>query len=173
MMAMPSSINLIVYSPHRFAARLTVSPLTMISELRSRFPIGSSHFVCNGEILMDTMTFAFYHIREMEVIVVVPGSVSEAQKWMPVTEDSDSLSEKVQFILNPRTSVEIARLKDLALAQEHRRPGPCRRIRSVSERAIAHPTESFPLKVDYPALDGPNCEPLPVGWAMVEGDRKN
>jgi hypothetical protein len=155
-----------VYFPGRFVVRLSVSPTARISYLRSLIRDSTSSFVYNGEILNDAMTFAFYRIRELETIVVVPAS-SEVEKWAQLTRDADAFQERIQFILNEDTARETARIRDMMLTKVERRPRPFRRLcLSVDAWPTRPPSaiDAVPMKIDYAPAQGPSCDPLPAAW---------
>jgi hypothetical protein len=120
------------------------------------------------------MTFSFYRIREMDVIVAVSGSNADALKWTKVTEESDTFQERIHFILNPGTARELSRLRDLIALRfdgnsPRLRPPPIPKIRRVER------PPSTPLIIDYRRADQPCCDPLPAEWALpapADAERK-
>jgi hypothetical protein len=158
-----SLLTVIVYAPGRFAVKLPISPFAEVSELRSHINLGSSIFVWKGQLLLDRMTFAFYRICQMDVIVAVPGPVLEAEKWTKVTEEAEAFQERVHFILNAGTALELARLRDLRhLRADAQGIGLRRPTTAWTGRAESPP--SPPLTIDYRAPDHPSCDPLPAEW---------
>jgi hypothetical protein len=162
----PALLPLGVYFPGRFVVRLSVLPTARISYLRTVIRDSTSALIYNGELLNDAMTFAFYRIREFEIIVVVP-SHAAVERWAQVTRDADAFQERIHFILNEDTARETARIRDMMLTKVERRPRPFRRLCSALDLWPARPAagDAAPLRIDYPRADGPSRDPLPAAWA--------
>jgi hypothetical protein len=83
--------------------------------------------------------------------------------WISVTRDSDSFNDSLQWMLNPNTTGESARLRDLHFLNIERRPRVLLKMSATfaKEQSAA---QSPALVMDYSMPTRPSCQPLPVPW---------
>jgi hypothetical protein len=148
---------------------VNVHSTDLISELRKIVLVESPVFICKGQVLSETNSFAFYGIRDNEAIVILPNDCPDPDlvRWNCLTRDSDRFNERIRSIMDPRTQNEVSRLKDLILFKLERRPRQFQRWCAASCRPIPlslHEQVSDPISISYIRPDNVSCEPLPVIW---------
>jgi hypothetical protein len=147
--------------------RASVVPFHKIICLAKLFPEQVVDFVWNGEILLQTMTFLFYHIMPRSSIVVLPDESREkAGHWLSVTGDTDAFNERIEFALNPKTRAEAARLRDARLWRVDQRGRAALKCIDMFEfnQPKCSGQHRAKLNVDSSASLCPSAEPLPVAW---------
>jgi hypothetical protein len=137
----------------------------MIADLRTLVRAGPSHFVHNGELLLESMPFSFYGIRDKDTIVVVPAPSPEVPRWRQITLDPGDLQERVDRILNQETARETARLRDLMRTRVERKQRQMGDLGSFLE--LENREKTPPLRIDYPVPEAPSCDPLPSAWGEM------
>lgn len=165
-MMAPTRVPLMVYVPCRFVVKLNLSLSDKVSDLRRVLKIGNGQFslIFQGQLLSDSMSLDAYHIKERDTIVAIPTSKeTEVDKWMTITKDVDTFHEKIHFMANEQTAREAGRIRDLIMTKIERKPRSFRKL-CESVQSVQRPIvpKSIDLVVDYPKLDGPCCEPLPL-----------
>jgi hypothetical protein len=164
--SLPSPILLYAYFPGRCIVQVHVNPQSQISDLHHYFPSENVTFVANGIRLADSDTFQSCAIRDKDVIIAIPASApANIPRWCALSEDSEAFAEQVGFLVNQRTSREVARLRDFQMTRVDRRPRQFRRY--VSNFQTAHqPFSSRPgpgLSIGESA-SAPSVAPLPTLW---------
>ena len=162
-------IPLLVYFPGRCIVRVTVSPKATIDDLRrsTRIPKMSVDFIANGQILIEGRPFSYFRLSTGDVIVAISKKSENAEisKWMSMTRDSESFSERISSIIDPNTAREAARLRDFQMLRMERKPNCYRRLTSSLKTQLL--CDSFAYQtvvVDHNINSQPNTDPLPVLW---------
>jgi hypothetical protein len=121
------------------------------------------------------MTFESYGIKDGDAIVALPvgesTSICATSLWLNATRDSESFNESVRWMLDPRTSIEAARLRDLHYIHcEGRRGDGWNRRCSAYIRATAAggAGRTGETVTSYENGDRPSTDALPTLWDASE-----
>lgn len=151
--------------------RLISARLTgQIKALQGLWPESPKRFIFNGVELVENMTFQFYEIGDGDSIIALPAeqgdSVFSTQQWLSLTRDSDNFNNSMRWMLDPRTSNEASRLRDLHLMKMERKRKVFMRMCApfVNEGTAASSVGS--TNTSYDAASEPSTEALPVFWAV-------
>lgn len=132
-------------------------------------------FIWNGIALMDTETFGSYGIQEKDIIVSIPADTNDSSKWLTLTRDSESFSDRIASVMDQSTAKEASRLRDFQITRMERKPRTYRRLITNYERAMtespvtSRSTEKFVTKMPQFTLAAPSVDPLPIIWD-TDGD---
>ena len=89
-------------------------------------PDSAVRFIFNGVQLLESNTFESYGIKDGDSIIALPAdqtdSIITTHQWLNLTRDSDTFNDCMRWMLDPRTSGEASRLRDLHLMKMERRP---------------------------------------------------
>ena len=168
---------ILVYVPGCCVARININLKSKISELRFFVPSQSSiTFLFNGQILLENFSFEFYGIKPLDIVVIVQQSQQDdSTKWISLTKDNDSFTDRISSIINQKTSREAARLRDFQLIRMERKPKTFRKLCSAKMTRMSNSnsyniynlyqdTNSIKTNIDYKKSDSPNTEELPSFW---------
>jgi hypothetical protein len=161
-------IELKICSPHQPVRIVSARLSGKIQALQSLWPSNPRKLIFNGHELLDAMTFESYGIRDGDSIVALPvdpnESVYRTNHWLSLTRDCESFNEALEWMLNPRTSLEAARLRDVHHLRAENMPRTFARwvapLAGRGERSPATPSS----RVDYAPPTEPAAEALPVPW---------
>jgi hypothetical protein len=163
-------VELKVCSPQQPVRLISARLSGQIRALQTLWPKAPMRFIYNGVELIEAMTFHFYGIRDGDSILALPADGREAfegtQYWLSLTRDADGFNDTLRWMLNPKTTGELARLRDLQLAKAERRFRSFAKVYSTVLMEEGHPQGGMPLFVDYPQASEPSTLPLPVPWDM-------
>ena len=122
------------------------------------------------------MTFNFYGIRDGDSIIALPKyqfNDLKCSQWMCLSRDCDSFNEYMKWMVDPRTSDEAARIRDLHIMKMEKRPRAYIKMRypmfeendsKTDTNAIFQKIEKTNLDLSQNKSDAPSEEPLPVLW---------
>lgn len=108
----------------------------------------------------------------------------EVQKWIRLTQDTETFNEKMRMIVNQDNARETARLKDILLAKIERKPRYFRKLcLAVKENhnIFGVPSsrlnyfeqnrnQNSSLVIDYTSNNEPSTEPLPIFFPKTGAD---
>ena len=167
MSVLPDRIEVRICSPHQPIRLISARLSGQIKSLGTLWP-SKRIFIFNGFELLEEKTFEFYGIRTGDSIIALPINLHGldycASQWMKLTSDSESFNDHMTWMLDPNTSGEAARLRDLHVMRIERI------LRGFSKLGKAQFLECETLstpgetKVDYKRQEKPNTEALPVCW---------
>ena len=136
-----------------------------VSVLLSHFPSSNRvEFVHNGNCLNKEKSFSDQGIEANDSIIAV-FTPSESNRWCNVTKDGTDFSKKIEMALNPRTTNESARIRDLHISKfEGKRRGLLKMIKTFNfSQSLTISTVPVPKPVlDYTVKL--QASPLPVPW---------
>jgi hypothetical protein len=155
--------------PHEPVLTVLAKVSSEIEGLQTLWPNHPKIFIYKGCQLIPSMTFEGYGIRDGDSIVVLPqgeGRVhaDAAREWMNETRDNDAFNASIGSIINPVTSLQVARLRDLRWAALERRP---RQIRHLTSLVMELQQNRFtPSRTIIPCRSppAPSAEALPFIW---------
>ena len=165
----PGRVELKICSPHQ-PVRLVTARLTgQIMALQTLWPAPArKRFIFNGVELLESNTFESYGIKDGDSIIALPAdqtdSIITTHQWLNLTRDSDTFNDCMRWMLDPRTSGEAARLRDLHRMKMARRPKLFMRMCApfVGEETRSN---SLPAaNTSYANATGPSTAALPVAW---------
>jgi hypothetical protein len=165
---MSRKIQIVMYYPGRWAYRAKVSLDAHIGDLREVVPDLKVKFVFNGIILNEVMKFRLYGMKDNDLIIVVDDydSMNYKRRFEAFSKYSETFTENVFNIINPHTSRETARIRDIQLSKLDRKPKSFRRVvknqLKIMNRDVFRPLE--PLNIPEKSLN-PSTLPLPCFWS--------
>jgi hypothetical protein len=119
------------------------------------------------------MTFDYYGIREGDSIIALPerdaGRPSDTNLWMSLTRDHENLNECMRWMLDPSTSGEAARLRDLHMIKMEHRPRAFARMCSAFQQSKGHGNSIGETKISSERPKFPSTDALPASWSIDEG----
>ena len=147
------------------SARLTGK----IKSLQSLFKHMPKIFIFNGTQLDPESTFHEVDVHNGDTILALPLSLQTNQmlkeQWISLTKDSDEFSEKMRWIVNPKTAPEASRLKDIHMDRIERRPRVFRKLCQLYLSQDTGPSELPKLQEECSeSPSAPSTEALPVFW---------
>ncbi|OHT07870.1 hypothetical protein TRFO_23727 [Tritrichomonas foetus] len=164
-----SRIELMVCTPHQPVRVISARLSGQISALQSLWPENPKRFIYNGNQLLEGMTFHFYGIRDGDSIIALPkDTISDlhCSQWLCLSRDSDNFNEYMKWMLDPRTSGEAARLRDLHLWKIEKRPRIYMKMKGPFYSSDSNENEKSKnsLNVDFLPLNEPAEQALPILW---------
>ena len=170
---------MIVYYPNNWVYRANVLRSASIRDLRVLLPDQSVEFILHGTKLTDSSTFAFCGIKNNDILFVIknsPNSVLD-QKWINMTRESDVLNDRFSCILNPKTTSEAIRLRDMQLSRLERKPRAYRKLcaaaLNIDGKSSFGTDDSKPFIIPKTKLEKPMSTPLPVFWSKSTPHKAN
>lgn len=167
-------ISTIVYFPGKWVFRANVTLGATLRDLRCLLPEKNVSFILKGRVLSDSCTFKAYGIHNNDVLIVsYPNQAHIASmKYSSPLHESDSISERINNIVNPHTTTEVVRLRDLQMARLERRPKTFRKMCFTIQNSESKTNFSSEanLKSVIPTipLEKPSTEPLPMLWGLSQ-----
>ena len=171
---MSDSIRVIVCIPSISIRReLIVNRKMIIQDLKRFLPNPDCDLVYAGSMLMETMPLAFYSVNDGDFMVALSRSHESSTIWVQMTQDNEAFSERMRTIMDPKLSSEYARIKDLKIMRCAERPSVLAKLEAMSS-AIEEKGACFKKEVSVISEtgDGPNCDALPVPWAVKSNSTK-
>jgi hypothetical protein len=163
-------VELKVCSPHQSVRLISARLSGQIRALQSLWPSAPKRFIFNGLELLEAMTFDFYGIRNGDSIIALPldqHSVYRTTQWLAMSRDTESFNESLKWMLDPRTSAEAARLRDLHLVKVEHRPKMFLKMCATFEADDGEENRASRGTVLGLPPEAPSCEALPVDWSMA------
>ena len=165
---MSKKIPIVLYYPGKWAYKANVMPSARIGDLKKLLPDLKVNFVLNGVILNEEMSFGFYYVKANDVMIVVNKCdyANKKNKFATYSNENESFTESVFNIINPKTSKESVRIRDIQLAKLDRKP---KVFRKVVKTQLEYFNQS-PAKQCIPSIipsksSVPSVEPLPCFWS--------
>jgi hypothetical protein len=129
----PSSdlVHFFLCQPGVFVTRVTAHSSNTCQILSPVFHDQQMIFLCNGEILSKTSSFAACGVRTDSTVLALPdgdAACDAVAKWMRTTRDADRFDDAIRSMMDSRTRPVVGRLRDLALMRADMRPNCYRRI---------------------------------------------
>ena len=166
----PGRVEIRICSPQQPVRIISARLSGQIKALQILWPSSPKRFIFNGAELIDSKTFGFYGIKDGDSIIALPAdqteSVFSTQQWLSLTRDSDNFNDCMRWMLDPRTSGEASRLRDLHLMKMERRPKVFMRMCApfVNEETAGGSITC--TNTTYSSATEPSTEALPVFWNM-------
>ena len=111
-------VELNICTPHQPVRVISAKLSGHVSALQCLFPGQKKIFIFNGSFVNENSTFAELGLRSGDSIVALnPSSTKQDDliQWISMTKDKEDFSDLVKQMLNPKTSAEASRLRDLHL----------------------------------------------------------
>jgi hypothetical protein len=113
----PGRVEIRVFAPQQPVRFISACLSGKIDALQGLWPDSPKRFICSGSELFPQMTFEHYGIHDGDSIIALPRddppSRSNAVLWLAITRDESGFDECVRSIVDPATSREAGRLRDL------------------------------------------------------------
>lgn len=108
-------VELLICTPHQPVRKVSARLSGHVRALQILWQNSPKKFIYNGQELMETMTFSFYGIKDGESIIALPKIElnDDLECWKKVSMNRTEFNELVRSMTNPKTSREMARLRDL------------------------------------------------------------
>jgi hypothetical protein len=157
-------VDLKICTPHQPVRFISARLSGQIRALQSLWQSSPKCFIFNGIELREELTFESYGIRDGDSIVALPlehrDSVYTASQWLNFTRDAETFNESLQWMLDPATSAEAGRLRDLQLMRLERSPAAFMRFYAPAD-------EECPVRSDSATVLGlppksPSVDALPT-----------
>jgi hypothetical protein len=118
------------------------------------------------------MTFDYYGIREGDSIIALPerdaARPSEANLWVNLTRDRENLNECMRWMLDPSTSGEAARLRDLHMMKMEHRPRAFSKMCGAFLQSKGQGRTMIETKLSSERPKLPSTDALPTSWSLDE-----
>jgi hypothetical protein len=165
----PGRADLKICTPHQPVRFISARLSGQIRALQTLWRSHPKRFIFNGIELREDMTFESYGIRDGDSIVAIPldnrDSVSDASQWLSLTRDTETFNESLRWMLDPATTAEAARLRDLQLMRLERRPAAFMRLYAPTGLADDEPVRSDSSTVVGLPPKSPSVDALPLTLA--------
>jgi hypothetical protein len=164
----PGRVELKICSPHQPVRFISARLSGQIRALQCLWRGSPKRFIFNGVELLEENTFEFYGIRDGDSIVALPiddrDPINGTSQWLSLTRDSESFNESLRWMLDPATSGEAARLRDLQLMRLEGRPRAIMKMCAPagSEEGRVPRTDSSTVLGLPPK--SPSVDALPMEW---------
>jgi hypothetical protein len=167
-------VELKVCSPYQPVRLISARLSGQIGALQTLWPSAPKRFIFNGLELLNGMTFDFYGIQDGDSIVALPldhgESIYGTSSWLNATRDAEAFNEALKWMLDPVTSNEAARLRDLHLMRLERRPkGLIKMYSPLLAREQSERSPAIAARIPCAPALAPSTEPLPELWAAAAG----
>lgn len=108
-------VELLICTPHQPVRKVSAKLSGHVRALQILWQNSPKKFIYNGQELLETMTFSFYGIKDGESIIALPKIEfnDDLECWKKVSMNRLEFNELVRSMTNPKTSREMARLRDL------------------------------------------------------------
>ena len=161
-------ISMVVYFPGKWVFKASVSKFASIKELKGLLPDKSVSFVYDGNLLIDSHTFSFYGIKNGDILIVIKSTDNNFlnQKWIAYSKENDTFNERINSIINPQTTNEVVRLRDLQMSRIERKPKTFRKLCQTATNFETKFNNNRLLEVNIsntPPIN-PSTSPLPIFW---------
>ena len=173
-----SKIFVFIYFPGKWVLKANVLSTATTKDIKQLISNEDVIFIHNGIEMIDSLPFSFYDVKERDVLVVCSKSKTVInEKWTTLAKDTDLFKERVGSIIDPKTSREVARLKDFQMIKMEKKPRAYRRLcaQFIEEEANKRilRAEQKPKHVTVvPEIDTtnsmPSSQPLPIFWTTSE-----
>jgi hypothetical protein len=114
------------------------------------------------------MTFEHYGIHDGDSIIVLPrevsSSISRVNLWLSLTRGDSIFNDCVRSIVDPATSGEAARLRDLHMTRIERRPRAFMKICTQCLQGEADGRSRLATVIPEPSPISPSTNALPIVW---------
>jgi hypothetical protein len=163
-------VELKVFTPQNPVRFISARLSGQILSLQSLWPDHPKTFIFNGIELSLHQTFAYYGLHEGDSLIALPREAerSSANSWLHLTRDEDNFKESIQFLLDPTTSGETARLRDLHMARLERRPRAFMKMCNDFSHKKAERRSSSGTRISTQTPTSPSTDALPLLWEMDE-----
>jgi hypothetical protein len=164
----PGRVGLKIWSPHQPVRLISACLSGQIRALQAFWPLAPKRFIFNGLELLEDQTLGFYGIRNGDSIIALPRaerSVYRTTQWLALTRDTESFNESLKWMLDPRTSSEAARLRDLRLVKVEHRPKLFLKMCSALEVDDGEESRKCGETVIGLPQGAPSCAALPANWS--------
>jgi hypothetical protein len=142
--------------------------LAEISGLQVLWPGTSMRYICNGCELCPNRTFDDYEIHEGGAIVALPAGdgfdVSRRNAWVAATREDQDFNQSLQWMLDSRTSPEVARLRDLQIWRREVRSRRRRKTGGSTAQMTCTLQATQATNTEYEIGCEPATEALPATW---------
>ena len=165
---MSKKIPIVLYYPGKWAYKANVQPDACIGDLKKLLPDMKVNFVLNGVVLNEEMNFGFYYVKANDVVIVVNNYdyARKENKFAIYSNENESFTESVFNIINPQTSKESIRIRDLQLAKLDRKPKAFRKVvKTQLEYFNQSPVKQCITSIIPSKSSRPSVEPLPCFWS--------
>jgi hypothetical protein len=116
------------------------------------------------------MTFDYYGIREGDVIVALPEGETRRPSvmnlWINMTRDQENVRELIRWMLDPTTSGEAARLRDLHMIKAEQRPRSFAKVCSTFQQANRQGSTIGQTTISSERPQFPSTDALPAVWSF-------
>lgn len=162
-------VELKICTPHKPVRMVSARLSGEIKSLQCLWPADSpKKFIFNGSELLENQTFESYGISDGDSIIAVPADQKDTlfstSQWLNLTRDNESFNDCMRWMLDPATSGEAARLRDLHLMKMERRPRVFMRMCASYMQEEEENRGLKWTKKDYPIATEPMTDPLPFDW---------
>ena len=167
---------LLIYFPGRCVIKVSVLPASTIADLKRLTPYESATFLYNGQLLLENLSFEFYGIKPRDVLVIIQSNQpSDSSRWLSLTRDTDSFTDRISSIINQKTSREAARLRDFQLVRMERKPRTFRKLCFAKMSRIGETTQchNTTTSISFETPDMPSTDPLPSFWDRISPTPQN
>lgn len=108
-------VELLICTPHQPVRKVSARLSGHVRALQILWQNSPKKFIYNGQELSETMTFSFYGIKDGESIIALPKIElnDSLECWKKVSMNRLEFNDLVKSMTNPKTSREVARLRDL------------------------------------------------------------
>ncbi|OHS99795.1 hypothetical protein TRFO_33656 [Tritrichomonas foetus] len=162
--------KVVIIVPNTIIKDVYISSIKPIKYLYGMFPRdywNQFAFIVNGSVLNDENTFNYYNIEDMTNIICVRQNDEKAvTKWIRMTKDVDEFNKRVHHFKCPALKREASKLRDIRLMKEEIIKRNHRNIHFFREiqNFIGLDHHKTSLNLDYPELEAPAEDLLPVLW---------
>jgi hypothetical protein len=168
----PARVELKIFTPRHPVRFVSASLSGQIHSLQSLWTNEPQIYIFAGMELAEEKTFSYYGIAEGDSIIALPRNdpapICRTHLWLNSTRDTDNFNECVCSLLNPATSAEAARLRDLAaMRRESRGRWFLRTCARFQERYTQEGSRS-PTQIARESPEGPSTRALPVLWNLAQ-----
>lgn len=167
-----SIISVYLCVPKNYARRVNVNVNSNIDIFQKRFPNEPKKYIYNGQYLFSNFTFAYYGIKNNDVIVAVSDDKNKIDftnnNWMHASRDSDDIAKRIAFSINVKTRSEASRLRDLKFMSIERKANVYRKMCTMVNKSLddlGKRDEIINTILNYECTsEAPSVEALPVCW---------
>ena len=163
-------LDVFICIPNHYVKKIQISPNQKISALNKLFPNEKKTYIHKGQILSENVTFEDYNFDRSEHVVVLSKTNSEnfkfdELKWLQLTRDTETFTEKICTSASRKASREFARLKDIRITKlEQKKSFWTKKCSCFIEQEGSACKNTTPLVTDFKQFDSPCSDAMPILW---------
>ena len=154
-----------LYFPGKWVIKVITHENSTLKELKNFITSDQIVFLHNGIKLLESISFSLQGLKNGDYIIII-SKEKQNQQISNFLQNKDFYHKKIQSIINPSISIEIAKLHDLQNLKIEKKSRTFRKICNLYKNNNLESKNFSPLKsnINYFQPQEPSILPLPCFW---------